>query len=62
MQPKPDWSFEDWFAATPIPIKHSELEPGMQTVNVSGLQSNPSKSHKGAVVMLHREKPHALMV
>ena len=38
----------------------------METVNVSGLKNNPSdalrKSHQGVVVVLHRDKPDALMV
>jgi predicted HTH domain antitoxin len=38
----------------------------METVNVSGLKNNPSealrKSQQGVVVVLHRDKPDALMV
>jgi len=38
----------------------------METVNVSGLKNNPRealrKSHQGVVVVLHRDKPDALMV
>ncbi len=38
----------------------------METVNVSGLRDNPCealrKSHQDVVVVLHRDKPDALMV
>lgn len=38
----------------------------METVNLSGLKNNPSealrKAHQGVVVVLHRDKPDALMV